>query len=112
MAYDFSQIFDLARLRRAWGDKSDTSAPAEKSFSPPAPAALPLEIIAQLEDAIAEEFPDAEQRALLRHTLDAIRALFTPGAAVLAAAANTAELIRLFDELEDLIDAFALSVPA
>lgn len=111
MAYDFSQIFDLARLRRAWGDKSDTSAPAEKSFSPPAPAAPPLEIIAQLEDAIAEEFPDAEQRALMRHTLDAIRALFTPGAAV-PTAANTAELKRLFDELEDLIDAFALSVPA
>ncbi len=92
MSRDFKEIFDLARLRRAWGDASaEPAAPAESGddFSRPAanqPVAAPSPnasgssrakpvspqiLLDQLADAVATEFP-AHATALGYH-LDILR---------------------------------------
>lgn len=91
MSRDFKEIFDLARLRRAWGDAS---------AAPPAPAAIedealievrpkerpsdgrsapaaslapvsPLAVLDQLAEAIAQEFPS--HAAALGYHVDLLR---------------------------------------
>lgn len=91
MSRDFKEIFDLARLRRAWGDAS---------AAPPAPAAIedealievrpkerpsdgrsaqqaslapvsPLAVLDQLAEAIAQEFPT--HAAALGYHVDLLR---------------------------------------
>jgi len=143
MSRDFKEIFDLARLRRAWGDAAAeppappasgddfAAAPAGTAVAaPPAagpahkamPALLPpLVLLAQLDDAVAQEFP-AHAAALryhldiLRHRLQALVGESAPSGSPAGelpaelATAYHADVQENLDQLEDLID--ALSLPA
>ena len=77
MSRDFKEIFDLARLRRAWGDASVSPPPppavedealievrpkerptdGRSTPQASAPAVSPLAVLDQLAEAIAQEFP-------------------------------------------------------
>lgn len=116
MSRDFKEIFDLARLRRAWGDTAAEQAPPpvrDEGFlrlQPESSVAVPPEIAAQgavrsvlppplvlldqLQTAVAQEFP--EHAAALQYHLDIlqsrIHALVGEGAQPTSGQAAPAEL--------------------
>jgi hypothetical protein len=114
MSRDLKQIFDLAELRRAWGDPSAQPAAleTEKSALPPAPPppfeGAPLRILEKLEEAIGQEF-NSEAAPLFRPTVEAIRALLDVATGHGLDAARHDKLLVHFDELEDLLDSLILA---
>ncbi|HNN90830.1 MAG TPA: hypothetical protein PKI03_01125 [Pseudomonadota bacterium] len=135
MSSDLKEIFDLARLRRAWGDKnagppagpssnSDEGSPVVAEPEPPPPR-RPLQILDGLCDAVRSEFPThasalAYHLDILRHRLSALLGEPEPGGGSTAAAGKKSELPtelavayhvdvqEQLDQLEDLIDALSL----
>lgn len=116
MSRDFKEIFDLARLRRAWGDTTAEQEPPparddgflrlQPESSVPAPPVVaaqealrsvlppPLVLLDQLQAAVAQEFP--EHAAALQYHLDIlqsrIHALVGEGAQPTSGQATSAEL--------------------
>jgi hypothetical protein len=107
MSRDLNQIFDLATLRRAWGDGSSPATATEESLTILAPPeSPPLRLAGELQEALNQEFTAAETQQLFAPTLAAIGGLLAE-----AADMNHEELSRRFDELEDLFDALSLPSP-
>jgi hypothetical protein len=137
MPSDLKEIFDLARLRRAWGDQGagPPGAPpstadgemtvGEDPQSPP--VRKPLQILELLVEAVRSEFPThaaalSYHLDILRDRLAALVGDAAPGAGRDSSPGNQGELPtelatayhadvqEHLDQLEDLID--ALSLPA
>lgn len=124
MSRDLNEIFDLARLRRAWGDTSAAGAAVPTPAPVPAAAAgattglRPLRMLDQLGEALESEFPS--HMTGLRYHLDLVRGrlqvLLGEGTATALspeeAAVCHAELQAHLDQLEDLMDALSLTAKA
>lgn len=139
MPSDLKEIFDLARLRRAWGDQGagPPSAPpsvtdgemavGEDPKSPP--LRKPLQILELLVEAVRSEFPTQAPALsyhldILRDRLAALVGETAPGSERDSAAGNQGELPKELatayhadvqdhlDQLEDLIDALSLPAPS
>ncbi len=137
MPSDLKEIFDLARLRRAWGDQGagPPGAPpstsdgeltvGEEPQSPP--VRKPLQILELLVEAVRSEFPTQAPALsyhldILRDRLAALVGEAAPGAGRDSSASKQGELPtelatayhadvqEHLNQLEDLID--ALSLPA
>lgn len=138
MSSDLKEIFDLARLRRAWGDKNAGPAtglpsipegePLGGSEPEPLPLRKPLPILELLVDAVRSEFPThapalSYHLDILRDRLAVLMGEAPPGVGrdpatgqpgelpTELAAAYHSDVQDHLDQLEDLIDALSLPAP-
>lgn len=139
MSSDLKEIFDLARLRRAWGDKNvgpatgpppipDGESVVASEPEPP-PLRMPLQILDNLVVAVRSEFPTHASALsyhldILRERLRVLLGEAPPGVGrdpatgqpgelpTELAAAYHSDVQEHLDQLEDLIDALSLPAPS